>query len=208
MPGMTTRTPVEPLERTRAHRLARLVTEVCAPAVLAALMPLVIAVHATGRWITGIGWGALAVLFSSAIPYAIIWLGVRRGHLTDHHIGVREQRRRPLTLALVSVVGGLVVLLLLGAPRQLVTMVVVMLGVLLVVGVVNQHWKLSAHSAVATGSATVLMIVFGVPLLAAFLVAALVAWSRVELRDHTTAQVITGALVGVLVAAPTYLLLA
>ncbi|MEV1285923.1 hypothetical protein [Micromonospora sp. NPDC049679] len=205
---MTTRAALEPVGRTRANQLARLVTEVLAPAVLAALMPLVIAVHATGDWITGVGWGALAILFCSAIPYAIIWLGVRRGQLTDHHIGVREQRRRPMALAVVSVVGGLVVLRLLGAPRPLVAMVAVMLGVVLVVGIVNQGWKLSAHAAVATGSATVLVIVFGAPLFVAFLLAVLVAWSRVELRDHTTAQVITGALGGMLVAAPTYLLLA
>jgi hypothetical protein len=82
--------------RARAHRLARLITEVFAPAVWAAAMPLVIALHAAESVRAGLAFGWLAVGFCSAVPYAMVWLGVRRGRLTDHHIGQREQRRTPL----------------------------------------------------------------------------------------------------------------
>ncbi|MEU5943849.1 hypothetical protein ABZ807_32935 [Micromonospora sp. NPDC047548] len=78
--------------------MARIGTEGFAPAVFAAAMPLIIALHSTAPAIAvGIGWAALAVLFCSVVPYGIIWLGVRRGRLTDHHLGVREQRRGPLS---------------------------------------------------------------------------------------------------------------
>ncbi|WP_025618929.1 hypothetical protein [Salinispora cortesiana] len=97
-------------------------------------MPLAVA-HTAGApsWIAGLGWGLLAVLFGSLVPYGIIYFGVRRGTLTDHHIGVREQRHKPLGYGLLSVL-------------------------------------------------TV---------------------SRVRLRDHTTSQVVAGAVVGALVAVPT-----
>ena len=125
--------------RTPADRLARAATELFAPAVWAAGMPIVIALDATApTWARGLGWGLLAVLFSSVVPYGIIWIGVRRGTLTDHHIGVREQRRKPLLYGLLSVLAGLAALTALGAPRPLVAMVSVMFAVLLGVTAINQ----------------------------------------------------------------------
>jgi hypothetical protein len=195
--------------RTAPNALARAITEVFAPAVWAAAMPLIIALHVTApSWAAGVGWGLLAVLFCSAVPYGIIYLGVRRGKLTDHHIGVREQRRMPLVYGLLSVLVGIAALIVLGAPRQLIAMVVVMFVVLLVTTAINEIWKLSAHAAVSAGSASVLVVVFGPALVISFLVVALVGWSRVQLRDHTAAQVMAGAVSGALIAAPTFVLLA
>lgn len=187
--------------RVAVRRAARVLTEVFAPAVLAAAMPVVIALHASDSVAAGAGWGLLVVVFTAAIPYGVIWLGVRRGQLTDHHIGERGQRRKPLMLGVASVLVGLTVLTVAGAPRELVVMTLVMLLLLLAVGVINLAWKLSAHAAVAAGSAAVLVIVFGPVLLIAVPVVAAVGWSRVELRDHTTAQVLAGAAGGVLLSA-------
>jgi hypothetical protein len=176
-------------------RLARVVTEIFAPAVLAAAMPLVIG---------GLAWGALAVLFTAVVPYAIIRVGMRLGHITDHHIGRREQRLVPPLFAVLSVLAGLVLLVALGAPRPLVAMVVVMLAVLAGVGAVNAAWKLSAHAAVAAGSATLLTIVYGPVLLVSAGVVALIGWSRVRLRDHTAGQVVAGAALGTALAAAVF----
>jgi membrane-associated phospholipid phosphatase len=196
----------EPPVRTVADRLARATTEVFDPAIWAAGMPLIIAVAATApAWLVGLGWGLLAVLFCSVIPYGIIWLGVRCGKLTDHHIGVREQRRTPLLYGLLSVLAGVAILTLGKAPRALIAMVLVMFAVLLVVTAINQAWKLSAHAAVAAGSAAVLTIEFGPALLTVMTIVALVGWSRVRLKDHTAAQVTAGTIAGILIAIPTYL---
>ncbi|HEY2673260.1 MAG TPA: hypothetical protein VGJ07_23220 [Rugosimonospora sp.] len=193
--------PVElPAQRVAVHRIARALTEMFAPAVLAAVMPVVIALHATDSVAAGAGWGLLVVVFTAVIPYGVIWLGVRRGQLTDHHIGVRSQRRKPLMFGLASVLVGLAVLVLAGAPRELVVMTLVMLLLLLVVGAINLVWKVSAHAAVAAGSAAVLVMVFGPALLLVVPVVVAVGWSRVELRDHTAVQVVVGAVVGVVLA--------
>ncbi|SCE92645.1 phosphatase PAP2 family protein [Micromonospora mirobrigensis] len=192
--------------RTGKDRAARLVTEVFAPAVWAAAMPLVVAVQAAG-WVRGPLWGLLAVFFSAALPYAVVRLAVRRGRLTDHHIGVREQRRGPLLFGMVCVLVGLALLTAFDAPRQLVAMVVVILAVLAVVTAVNQVWKLSVHCAVAAASVTVLAVLLGPALLAGYPLVALVAWSRVRLGDHTRAQVVAGTVAGVAVAAPVFLAL-
>nr|WP_269329089.1 phosphatase PAP2 family protein [Kineosporia babensis] len=63
-------------------------------------------------------------------------------------------------------------------------------------------WKISVHSAVAAGSAVCLGIqwgTFGAAI--AVVLAAGVAWSRIELRAHTPGQVLAGAMVGAGVAA-------
>lgn len=188
-----------------ADRVARIVTELFAPAVLACVLPVVVAVRVAPTPLAGLGWGLVTTLFTGVIPYAIIWVGVRRGELTDHHIGVREQRRKPVLLGLASVLVGLALLVVADAPREIVLLVVVMLAVLLLVGVANHWWKLSAHSAVAAASATILIIVFGAPMAITPLFVALIAWSRVRLADHTVGQVVAGAVGGALVAAPSFL---
>ncbi|SCG15921.1 hypothetical protein GA0070610_2173 [Micromonospora echinofusca] len=194
-------------DRRTSRWLARAVTEAFAPALLAALMPVVVGLHSASPVGVGLAWALVGSLFCSIIPNSLIWWGVRRGRLTDHHIRRREQRRRPLAYGLLSVLVGLAVMIGFGAPRPVLAMVVVMFALGLAVTVVNLAWKLSIHAAVAAGAAAVLVIEFGPALLASAPVVALVGWSRVRLRDHTVGQVAAGTVVGTLIAAPTFLLL-
>ncbi|MFC0436238.1 hypothetical protein [Kutzneria buriramensis] len=158
-----------------------------------------VGLHAGDTIAAGLLWGVLAALFSSLIPFGAILVGVRLGRLTDHHVGKREQRRIPLLIALASVLVGLAVLALAGAPREMLALVTSMFFSLAVTLVITHWWKVSAHAAVASGGATIAALVAGVAWLAAFVAVAVVCWSRVELRDHTVKQVLVGALLGVVV---------
>lgn len=195
----TTDTGSRPAPRA-LDRAARGLTELFAPAVLACGLPVVIGVQAGRTVLTGLGWGLLAILFGAVIPYTMILLGVRRGRLSDRHIGVREQRTRPLALGLVSVLLGLALLVLFGAPRDLVALMVASFVGGFAATVVNHFWKLSVHASVAAGTTVILTLVFGLPLLATAVVVAAVCWSRVRLGDHTTAQVAAGAALGAVIA--------
>ncbi len=193
--------PVARPAQTMGDVLARILSEVFAPTALSAVMPVTIAIHSTApNMLAGLGWGLTTMLFSSVIPTGIVWWGVRRGELSDHHIGVREQRRTPMLLGLLSVLVGIAVLVIVGAPTDVLAMAVVMLVVLFGVGAVNLAWKLSAHTAVAAGSVGVLTLVFGPTLLALALLVAAIGWSRVRLRAHTIAQVLAGTFLGVVLA--------
>lgn len=182
------------------HRFARAVTEAFAPAVLAAAMVVGFALTSAGSLRTGVGWALLAALLTAAVPYAIVWAGARRGHLTERHAG--------FLLGLVACLAGIGALAGLGAPRPLTAVVVVLFTTGVVVTAVNQAWKLSAHAAVAAASAETLVIAFGQWMTPLFVVVALVAWSRVRLGDHSPAQVVAGAFAGVALAPPVYVLVA
>ena len=176
---------------------ARAVTEVLAPAVLVAVVSPLVAWHAGA-----LGWGLLIAVFAAGVPFAFILRGVRRGSYDNHHVG--DWRRRPLILLVAgaSVLVLLGLMLLGGAPRDLMALVVAMLaGLVLTLGVtVLARWKVSLHAAVAAGTATTLVLVFGAWLFASWAAVALVAWARVRMRDHTVAQVLVGVALGALAA--------
>ncbi|MBN1174763.1 MAG: phosphoesterase PA-phosphatase, partial [Micromonosporaceae bacterium] len=168
-----------PVAARRLQRLARVVTELCAPAVVVGLLLVVMGWYTASHPLAGLAHGAIAAVFESVLPFAYIVRGVRSGELSDHHVGVRSQRARPLLIGLGSATIGLGVLVALGAARPLVAAVVAG-GAGLVVSVVVSHWwKMSIHAAVASGAAMIAALVVGVPwvVLGLLPLVALVGWS-------------------------------
>jgi membrane-associated phospholipid phosphatase len=113
----------------------------------------------------------------------------------------REQRRTPLLVGLASVTIGLVLLLWLAAPRELLALVAAGAAGLIVSVTISLWWKMSIHTAVAAGAVTVLVLVFGPALITTAPLVAIVGWARVQLRDHSVGQVVGGALIGAVIAA-------
>ncbi|MFJ3976614.1 hypothetical protein [Streptomyces sp. NPDC090021] len=180
---------------TPRQKAARVLSDVLAPANLVVALLLVVGGHSTGSW-TGLGWGLLAALFCGVVPIGVIAVGVRRGALTDQHIRVRRQRVVPMALSLVSVLAGVALLRVLGAPAQVFALVVAMLVGLVSSLLVTVVWQISIHMSVAGGTVMILLLVFGPVALPAAAVAAAVGWSRLELRAHTPAQLIAGTALG------------
>jgi membrane-associated phospholipid phosphatase len=186
--------------------LARAITELLAPANLAVAQLLLVGWHSTPGP-AGLGWGLLAATFCGLLPYGIVIAGVRRRRWTDRHLRVRQQRQVPLLAAIVLVVAGLVALVVLDAPRELVALVAAMLTGLAATLVVTLWWKLSLHTAAASGTVAILALTFGPALILILPTVAAVAWSRVRLGDHTPAQTLAGAALGALVATTVFILL-
>ncbi|MBP2325507.1 membrane-associated phospholipid phosphatase [Kibdelosporangium banguiense] len=132
---------------------------------------------------------------------AVILHGVKQGKWDDHHVTTREHRMVPLLATLASVTGGWVILALGGAPRQMLAMSISFFVSLLATLAITfgLKWKVSLHSAVASGGMVVLAVTFGPWLWLTGGLVALIGWSRVALKDHTTGQVVGGVLVGALV---------
>ena len=184
--------------RGAGDRAARLLTEVFAPWVLVIAVLLAVGLHSAGNPADGLRWGLLAAAFAGVIPFAFIVARVIAGRLTDHHVGLREQRFLPLTVCIGSLLTGLALLGAAGASREMVAVVAAMGAGLATAIVITLRYKISVHALTAAGAAVILAVVFGPVLLLTVPVAAAVCWARVRLGDHTTAQVASGAVAGVL----------
>jgi membrane-associated phospholipid phosphatase len=158
--------------------------------------------HAAGA--AGLAWGAVAALFAGVLPMVFISRGVRRGRWDDRYVSDKRPRLIVLAFIIASVAAGLALLIGFGAPRELSGYIGCMLASVAVLAAITTVWKVSIHCAVAAGSVTILALLFGPLLVPAYLLVALTAWSRVTLKDHSTAQVIAGSLLGVAAAVVTY----
>ena len=158
--------------------------------------------HADGA--AGLGWGLLAAFFAAVLPTLFITRGVRRGRWGDRNVGTRRARLVVLSFIITSVAAGLVLLVALGAPPELSAYVGCMLISVVVLAAITTAWKISIHCAVAAGSVTILALFYGPWLLPAYALVALTGWSRVVLKDHTTAQVVAGSVLGSIAAVVTY----
>ena len=158
--------------------------------------------HADGA--RGLAWGAVAAFFAGVLPTIFISRGVRRGQWADRYVGAKRPRLIVLSFIIASVAIGLALLVALGAPGELTGYIGCMLGSVALLAGITTVWKISIHCAVASGSVTILTLLFGPWLAPAYLLVALTAWSRVVLKDHTPAQVIAGSVLGAAAAVVTY----
>jgi membrane-associated phospholipid phosphatase len=158
--------------------------------------------HADGA--VGLAWGAVAALFAGVLPMVFISRGVRRGQWDDRYVGAKRPRLIVLGFIIASVAVGLALLVGFGAPGELTGYIGCMLGSVAMLAAITTAWKISIHCAVAAGSVTILTLLLGPWLAPAYLLVALTAWSRVVVKDHTTAQVIGGSLLGAAAAIVTY----
>jgi hypothetical protein len=190
------------------NKVARGATEVLAPWVWVILLPFAVAAATENLWKTLL-WGFVVAVTASVIPMAVIVRGARKGKWDGHHVTNREGRLVPLVTAGASLTAGTVIMVLGGAPSSMLALAGSMFASLIVSMAITfgLKWKISLHAGVAWAAVVTLAIVYGPWLLLIALPAALVAWSRVELGDHTTAQVLAGTAMGVIVGGGSFWLL-
>jgi membrane-associated phospholipid phosphatase len=191
----------------RRLRVARLVSELLSPPPILAVLALLVAWDSSPTPAMAILWGGIAALSASVLPYALILRGVRQGRLSDKNISLRQQRIRFAAVAIASILTGLAVLAAFDAPAEMVALQASIAAGVACGWVITLWWKLSVHAAIAAGAATVLLLVFGLALLVVWPLVALIAWSRVQVGDHTPAQVLAGIALGIVVNATIFPLL-
>jgi membrane-associated phospholipid phosphatase len=191
----------------RRLRVARLVGELLSPPPILAVLALVVAWDSSPTPAMAILWGGIAAVSASLLPYALILRGVRRGRLTDRNISLRQQRIGFAAVAITSILLGLVLLAAFDAPAEMVALQASIAVGVACGWVITLWWKISVHAAIAAGAATVLLLVFGPAPLAVWPLVAVIAWSRVQVGDHTPAQVLAGVALGVVVNATVFPLL-
>ena len=139
----------------------------------------------------------LALLLSTLVPTAILLLsGVRSGRWSDADVSVRQERQRFFPWAVPFSLAGVVVMYLIHAPAYIIRGGVVTLVLFLISWIVNCFLKLSLHALFAFYCAIILFRIGAGWGMIAFLLAVLVAWSRLFLNRHTPVELIAGIALG------------
>ncbi|MFF7169749.1 phosphatase PAP2 family protein [Streptomyces pseudovenezuelae] len=199
---MTSATTAPATPARDENRAARLITDRAEPRNVIILVSLGVGL-AQDSPLTGVLWALEAIVFAAAIPMAYIKYGMRTGMWADRHIGQVQRRKLLIPVIMASVATGIGGMFLFGAPRAMVALVVAMLATLavLLVPTAVWKWKISVHTAVAGGALAMLAVTWGPLVWATYPLVAVIAWSRISLRDHTLAQTIAGSAAGTITSA-------
>jgi membrane-associated phospholipid phosphatase len=177
-----------------ADLLARVASEVASPPILAVVMAGLCAAHspASESW----RWATLHAGLTVGIPVAfLVWL-VARGTVSDLDVQRREQRARPMFVALAGAAASLALQCLGPAPQLMLVLGLATYLQLLLVFIVTLHWKISVHTTAAASFTVLLVSLYGSQALPLIGLLLLLGWARIRLNRHTFAQTAAGALWG------------
>ncbi len=193
-------------QRSGSIAVARVLTEIFAPAPVGIVALVVVAWRFSPTLGDAMKWLGVSALFVVILPFAFLIAQVRRGRVTDIHVRRREQRLPIILVFLGSWLVLIALLVTLGAPHELVALLGAGITALVVTGAITFRWKISLHVGVASGVLTVFTLLFGPGMLALVPLLPLIGWARMELRDHTFFQVFAGALIGSVVSGSAFMI--
>ena len=188
---------MQPTTRYEAARMVSAIVHPVAFPLLALGLSLYVATHSlpdTVRYVM-VACALTTVPISVLVAYMVL-----RRKWTDLDVSVRRQRYALYPFGLACMFALALAFERIGAPEVAVRSALALFLANIVNGLVNFFYKVSAHATGAAASATLLWIavpVAGVCLLGT-VGATAVGWSRVELKRHTSGQVLLGWSVGVL----------
>jgi membrane-associated phospholipid phosphatase len=184
---------------TRKLIMARWVSNVFCPPVLAVAGIFLISFQlaSLAAWL----WSGFIFLGSIASPLGYILFQLKRGKVSDFEIYHREQRKGSYIFTLVCGTITLLVMWLFAAPILIITLGAASLLQVGIMFLINTRWKISAHAAAMALFVTLLVYLFGRPLLPTTVGIPLMVWSRVSLRRHTLLQTLAGSALGISILA-------
>jgi membrane-associated phospholipid phosphatase len=185
--------PLPQLPMTRDRKVARWISRVSCPPVLAVIGTLAVAAEVGNiAWM----WALFMIALSIVVPALyVLWL-TRHGKVTDFDIYLRQQRFWPYVVGIACSAIAWLVMAIGRAPHLFILLSGASVGQEVVMFLVNQRWKISAHASSTASFAVLIWRILGAPATPVLLIIPLVAWSRVRLGRHTKGQVVAGSLLG------------
>lgn len=184
-------TVVNTIHRGWDYRFAKIVSDVINPAVVTAIVVVLIAAmnHA---W----QWTLVYVFGAIGLPTAYIYYLLRRGIVSDFHIRNRQERINPMLFTVGTTTLAWLGLRLGGAPDQLTLFAFIGIFQTLLLLLITAYWKISVHTTAIAALSIFLVGIFGWQASAALLMIPLVAWARLRTNSHTLRQTIAGTIAG------------
>jgi membrane-associated phospholipid phosphatase len=184
---------------SRGHAIGRLISRIFHPILMNVVAFLIVGYFALETPSAGLWWAGVCMLLQVLPPTIFFTIRARQGAYVDEDVSVRQQRNELYLFGLVTVLIGLALLILLGAPQAFLALLVCGLALGVLGGVINLFWKISIHAASIASTATVALLFSRSLGVALWLCALAVAWARVRTRNHTPLQVLAGFTLAVLI---------
>lgn len=174
--------------------LAKLISNIVNPFLVSFVVIILLSFESTSGTADALKWASISVALSVLPVFSVVVYFVRNKKLEGIFINPRRQRNKIYLLASTLAVVSCFVLFYLGAPRLLVATFVAGLAAIVTYMGINFFWKISLHTAFVAASVTILIIVYGA--IGALTVVLLppAVWARMEMKQHSPAQVASGAL--------------
>ena len=176
----------------RGYALGRLLSQIFHPIVLNITTFVIVGSFALDNYRIGLKWAGICILLLVLQPTLFFLVRLRQGAYGDEDISVRQQRNELYLFGLGWVLVATITLVLMGAPRPFVAVMVCALTMGLFGSVVNLFWKISVHSASIATTATVALLYLRTLGIVLWLLALAVGWARVRTGNHTPLQVLAG----------------
>ncbi|MFE2723873.1 hypothetical protein [Kitasatospora sp. NPDC059327] len=189
--------------RSAAWRWGRRISDWVDPLKVIIFVSLTFGLHHAWK---GLGWAALAILFAGAVPMLYIVYARSGGRWSERHLTDRVKRMTVLPVICASAAAGVVLEMATSAPASMVALTAAMCATITAVWPVTRWYKISVHAAVTSGAFTMLAIEYSWWWLAGLLLVPVISWARVQVREHTIGQVVSGTALGMLVAGGVYVL--
>ena len=180
-------------------RIASLTSNILNPFLVSLVLILLLSFRATSSVLDALKWSLIVIALSIFPVYSVVIYLVRSGKLNGVFTSIRGQRTKIYLLAGVYASVGCIILIYFKAPLILVAMAVAGLSAAVIFMSVNLWWKISLHTAFITAAITSLIISYGWIAAVALVLVPLVGWARVELKQHSLAQVVSGAILSALI---------
>ena len=149
----------------------------------------------------------LSLLFVAAIPTIVTYsYSIKMGR-KDGDIPDRTKRTVPLIIGVSSYAVGTVAMYLIGAPKIITVLMLAYTVVTMFILLVTLRWKISIHAVGVIGPTMALSYAFWPWGLLYLLWLPPIVWSRYVLRKHTPAQLVAGALSGLVITGILFILL-
>jgi hypothetical protein len=191
--------------KEEADSVAKLVNNVLHPWLILAIVVAVIVYTNTTETLERVGWTLLPLAVAFIPVYVYTLIRFRRLRRTeDIDTGMRDTlRERPHELLISAFVFGIPPVLLLyflSGPDEVLVLFIVTTAVMLFVALLNFVYRVSFHLALMTSSLCALWILTGVYSLITLPLIFLAVFFRRRLGAHTSWQLLTGAVLGAVVA--------
>lgn len=185
-------------------KLAGYISAIINPILLSLVAIALLSYESTTGTADAVRWASILVFLCVVPVYITAYVLVRMGRLEGIFNNTREKREQLYLAACICAGLALLILYLLGAPEQMMATITATFAAGITFALINLKWKISIHTAFITGFVVLAILLYGWPmaLLGGLVIA--VAWSRVELKWHTSGQVVAGTAATILIMSAGY----